>query len=78
MYAHRSKLLLTSYAWQHLSSIIFTNMQTNTCTNTQVRAAPDELRVAAPELSRALLYCRVPDWAEVEAQRCVCKLLCAV
>ena len=35
----------------------------------QVRAAPDELPGAAAELSRALLYCRVPDWAEVEAQR---------
>jgi hypothetical protein len=29
-----------------------------------VRAAPDELPVVAPELSRALLHCRVPEWAE--------------
>eukprot|EP00983_Pelagomonas_calceolata_P055032 1143942-Pelagomonas_calceolata.AAC.13 len=41
---------------------------------TQVRAGPDELPVVAAELSRALLFCRVPEWAEVEAQRCVLEL----
>jgi len=32
-----------------------------------VRAAPDELRHHAPELARALVHCRVPEWVEVEA-----------
>jgi hypothetical protein len=34
-----------------------------------LRAAPDELAHAAPELLRALLFCRVPEWAEAEAGR---------
>ncbi len=31
-----------------------------------LRAAPEELAHAAPELLRALLFCRVPEWAEAE------------
>ncbi|KAG2494834.1 hypothetical protein HYH03_007074 [Edaphochlamys debaryana] len=33
-----------------------------------IRAAPDELGLAAPELVRALLHCRVPEWAAEEAE----------
>ncbi|EFJ42875.1 hypothetical protein VOLCADRAFT_97060 [Volvox carteri f. nagariensis] len=32
-----------------------------------IRAAPDELGLMAPELIRSLLHCRVPEWAEMEA-----------
>lgn len=36
-----------------------------------VRARPDELEVHAAELARALLHCRVPEWAEPdEGTRC--------
>jgi hypothetical protein len=31
-----------------------------------IRCRPDELGPSAAELSRALLYCRVPEWAQVE------------
>lgn len=34
-----------------------------------IRAAPSELRGAAQELVRALLHCRIPEWAEEEAKR---------
>ena len=34
-----------------------------------VRARPWELGQAAPELVRALMHCRVPEWAEAEAKR---------
>jgi telomere length regulation protein len=34
-----------------------------------IRSCPDELGPSAHELSRALLYCRVPEWAEVEDPR---------
>ncbi|GBF95877.1 hypothetical protein Rsub_08468 [Raphidocelis subcapitata] len=33
-----------------------------------LRAAPDELPAYAPELARCLLHCRVPDWADREAE----------
>ena len=35
----------------------------------KVRAAPHELRHAAPELVRSLMHCRLPEWAEAEAKR---------
>ena len=34
-----------------------------------LRACPDELEQVAPELVRALMHCRLPDWAEAEAKR---------
>ena len=35
-----------------------------------VRAScPDELTLVASELVRALMHCRVPEWAEAEAKR---------
>lgn len=38
-------------------------------TEVLLRATPDELRQAAPELLRALLFCRVPEWADAGAPK---------
>jgi telomere length regulation protein len=34
-----------------------------------VRACPDELEGVAPELVRALMHCRLPEWVQAEAKR---------
>ncbi len=36
-----------------------------------LRANPKELPMLAPEMVRALMHCRIPEWAEAEAKRCV-------